>query len=254
MNLIEIAKAPKEQCINSFKENILNNFSLEYLTKLSSTGQLGLKYLRSIVLKIFLGVLSPNDNLEKWKEKLTYLREEYKIISDKIEKKQNYFEEKEKNEENFINNDIDINISTLRRNSILIKPLKKEKEAKELINLDLKRTFQELALFHDEKIINTLSNILFIWNSENEQFGYQQGMNDILSIIFLALYPYYFKNNLKEKNNNINTIIDNAEELYLFFNDEDELESDLYICFNYAMKKGINNFYSFEFNSKEKKE
>ena len=119
MNLIEISKAPKDLCINSFKENILNNFSLEYVSKLSSSGQLGLKYLRGMVWKILLGVLPPNDSLEKWKEKIIYLRKEYKIISDKIKKKQNYFEEKEKNEENFINNDdIDINISTSRRNTV----------------------------------------------------------------------------------------------------------------------------------------
>ena len=245
MNLIEISKAPKDLCIKSFKENILNNFSLEYVSKLSSSGQLGLKYLRGMVWKILLGVLPPNDSLEKWKEKIIYLRKEYKIISDKIKKKQNYFEEKEKNNERYSNN----SNNSLLIKSIYINPLREEKETKELINLDLKRTFQDLVLFHDEKIINILSHILFVWSAENEEFGYQQGMNDILSIIFLALYPYYFKNDLKEKNN---IIIDNAEELYLFFNDEDELESDLYICFNNAMKKGINNFYEFEFTSKEK--
>ena len=245
MNLIEISKAPKDLCIKSFKENILNNFSLEYVSKLSSSGQLGLKYLRGMVWKILLGVLPPNDSLEKWKEKIIYLRKEYKIISDKIKKKQNYFEEKEKNNERYSNN----SNNSLLIKSIYINPLREEKETKELINLDLKRTFQDLVLFHDERIINILSHILFVWSAENEQFGYQQGMNDILSIIFLALYPYYFENDLKEKNN---IIIDNAEELYLFFNDEDELESDLYICFNNAMKKGINNFYEFEFISKEK--
>ena len=84
-------------------------------------------------------------------------------------------------------------------------------------------------------------------------------MNDILSIIFLSLYPYYFPN--ENKNNNIesfvksndkNKIINKAEDIYLFFHDEDEFDSDLFICFNHVMKKGVKSFYDFEFESLEK--
>ena len=247
MDLLEIPKESKELCINAFKENILNNFNLENLSKLSSTGQLGQKYLRSIAWKIFLGVLSPNDSLEKWKENLAYDRTKYKILSDKIKKQQNFFEEEDKKKEAYNN---DIKTSILRQNSIVFNPFRPEKETKNLINLDLSRTFQELSLFHDENFRNKLGHILYVWSVENSDFGYQQGMNDILSIIFLALYPYYFKNDSNEKNDNMSK----EEELYLFFNDEDELESDLFICFNNAMKKGIDQFYEFEFSSKEKQD
>jgi hypothetical protein len=83
-------------------------------------------------------------------------------------------------------------------------------------------------------------------------------MNDILSIIFLSIYPYYFKNNDKNnfnienliKNNNYN-YIENAKNIYLFFHDEDELESDLFILFNSVMKKGVKSLYEFDFESKE---
>ena len=247
MDLIEIKKESKELCINSFKQNILNNFNLDNLSKLSSTGLLGHKYLRSMAWKIFLGVLSPNDTIEKWKENLTFFRTKYKILSDKIKKQQNFFEEEDKKKKAYDNN---IKTSILKQKSIVFNPFRPEKETKNLINLDLSRTFQELSLFHDENIKNKLSHILFLWSMENSDFGYQQGMNDIISIIFLALYPYYFKNNLNKKNN----VIDKSEELYLFFNDEDELESDLYICFNNAMEKGINQFYEFEFSSREKQD
>jgi len=247
MSLIEIPKESKDLCINAFKENILNNFNLENLSKLSSTGQLGQKYLRGIAWKIFLGVLSPNDSLEKWKEDLSYLRAKYKILSDKLKKQQNFFEEADKKKEAYNN---DIKTSILRKNSIVYNPFRPEKETKNLINLDLSRTFQEFALFRDENFRNKLSHILFLWSVENSEFGYQQGMNDILSIIFFALYPYYFKNNLNEKN----AVMNKEEELYLFFNDEDELESDLYLCFDKAMKKGIDEFYEFEFSSKEKQD
>lgn len=243
--LLEIPKAQKESCINSFRDDILNNFNFEKLSKLSSAGQLDNKYLRGIAWKIFLDVLPRNESLEKWKEIISYRRTEYKILSDKIKKQQDFYQEEDKKKEAY---NFDIKTSLLKENSMVFNPFRPEKETKELINLDLNRTFQEFSLFHDEEIKNKLGQILFLWSTENPDFGYQQGMNDIISIIFLALYPYYFKNDLKEKNN----IIDKAEELYLFFNDEEELYSDLYICFNNAMEKGIKHFYDGEFVSKEK--
>ena len=243
-NLIEIPKAPKESCINSFQKYILNNFNFDTISKLSSSGQLEHIFLRGMAWKIFLDVLPVNESIEQWKENLSYLRASYKIISDKIKKQQNFFEQEDKKKCEYNN---DVKTDFLRKNSIIFNPFRPEKETKNLINLDLSRTFKELSLFHDEKITNILSHILYLWSLENPDVGYQQGMNDIVSIIFLALYPYYFENDLTGNNANNNK----AEELYLFFNDEKELESDLYICFNNAMKKGIKQFYGFEFTSKE---
>ena len=257
MNLIEIPKKNKEDCINSFRNFILKDYSLDNLYKLSMIGELGEKNIRGMAWKIFMEVLPANDSIEKWIEKLQYLREEYKILSDKMTKKQNFFKKeeeikKEKEKENIIN----LNNIKIRKNSLLTNPYYEEKETKKLINLDLNRTFQELELFHNEEIKNKLSRILFIWNNENPNLGYQQGMNDILSIIFLCLYPYYFPN---EKKLSIESImkdkinkIKNSEILYLFFHDEEELESDLYICFNNIMKKGVISLYDFDFESKDK--
>ena len=256
MNLIEIPKKNKEDCINSFRNFILKDYSLDNLYKLSMIGELGEKNIRGMAWKIFMEVLPANSSIEKWIEKLKYLREEYKILSDKMTKKQNFFK---KEEENKKENIIDLNNIIIRKNSLFINPFHKEKEAKKLINLDLNRTFQELALFHNEEIKNKLSRILFIWNNENPDLGYQQGMNDIVSIIFLCLYPYYFPN--KEKKISIESIIkdkdrinkkENSEILYLFFHDEEEFESDLYICFNNIMKKGVKSLYDFDFESKDK--
>ena len=250
MNLIEIPKASKELCIKAFKENILNNFNLENINKLASTGQLDQKYLRCMAWKIFLDEISPKDSLDKWKEDIIYQRTEYKILSDKTKKQQEFFEEEDKKNTAY---NYDIKSSYLKNKSIVYNPFRPEKETRNLINLDLSRTLQELSLFHDENIKNKLSHILYLWSLENSNIGYQQGMNNILSIIFLALYPYYFKNDKNEENNIINyeEDKDEDEELYLFFHDEDELESDLYICFNKAMEKGIKILYESEFNSKE---
>ena len=259
MNLIEIPKKNIEDCINSFTNFILKDYSIDNLYKLSMVGELGEKNIRGMAWKIFMEVLPANDSIEKWIEKLQYLREEYKILSDKMTKKQNFFKKeeeikKEKEKENIIN----LNNIKIRKNSLLTNPYHEEKETKKLINLDLNRTFQELELFHNEEIKNKLSRILFIWNNENPNLGYQQGMNDIVSIIFLCLYPYYFPN---EKKLSIESImkdkdkinkIKNSEILYLFFHDEEELESDLYICFNNIMKKGVISLYDFDFESKDK--
>ena len=255
MNLIEIPKKNKEDCINSFANFILKDYSLDNLYKLSMIGELGEKNIRGMAWKIFMEVLPANDSIEKWIEKLQYLRQEYKILSDKMTKKQNFFK---KEEENKKENIIDINNIRIRKNSLVFNPYHEEKETKKLINLDLDRTFQELALFHNKEIKNKLSRILFIWDNENHDLGYQQGMNDILSIIFLCLYPYYFPNEKKISIESIIkdkvriNIIENSEILYLFFHDEEEFESDLYICFNNIMKKGVKSLYDFDFESKDK--
>jgi TBC1 domain family protein 5 len=256
MNLIEIPKKNKEDCINSFRNFILKDYSLDNLYKLSMIGELGEKNIRGMAWKIFMEVLPANSSIEKWIEKLKYLREEYKILSDKMTKKQNFFK---KEEENKKENIIDLNNIIIRKNSLLTNPFHEEKETKKLINLDLNRTFQELALFHNEEIKNKLSRILFIWNNENPDLGYQQGMNDIVSIIFLCLYPYYFPNEKKisiesimKNKDKINNKKENSEILYLFFHDEEEFESDLYICFNNIMKKGVKSLYDFDFVSKDK--
>ena len=81
MNLIEIPKKNKEDCINSFTNFILKDDSLDNLYKLSMVGELGEKNIRGMAWKIFMEVLPANDSIEKWIEKLQYLREEYKILS-----------------------------------------------------------------------------------------------------------------------------------------------------------------------------
>jgi len=160
MNLIEIPKKNKEDCINSFINFILKDYNIDNLYKLSMIGELGEKNIRGIAWKIFMEVLPANDSIEKWVEKLQYLREEYKILSDKMTKKQNFFKKEEENKKE----KKDLNNINIRKNSLLTNPYHEEKETKKLINLDLNRTFQEFALFHNEEIKNKLSRILFIWD------------------------------------------------------------------------------------------
>lgn len=52
-------------------------------------------------------------------------------------------------------------------------------------------------IFHYNKIKSNLGDILYIWIKENSDVEYQDGMNDILAVSFLVLYPCYFKNSKK---------------------------------------------------------
>ena len=61
-----------------------------------------------------------------------------------------------------------------------------------IINLDLSRTFQEISLFKEKNILTMLYNVLYIYTKENiNKNAYKQGMNEIISILFLSIYPYY---------------------------------------------------------------
>ena len=130
---------------------------------------------------------------------------------------------------------------------------------KDLIKLDLSRTYQELKLFHDEKIVTMLSNILLIWSKENIDLGYKQGMNDLLSIIFLAFYPFYYPNDTKNTKEDLikfssqfELAMKHSKDLYLFFNDENNFESDLYFTFNNLMKRGMKDLYCLTENEHKK--
>ncbi len=118
-----------------------------------------------------------------------------------------------------------------------------------IINLDIDRTFPTTKIFSNKKIKNIENSILLIWSSENKEIGYHQGMNEILAMIIYSLYPFYFKNNTKNFFDNFNNEILNDDlfkikkELYDFFHDEDELESDIYNLFNLIMNKGIKKLY-----------
>ena len=73
-------------------------------------------------------------------------------------------------------------------------------------------------------------------------------MNELVSMIYISLYPYYFS--FKEKNLDkneikkyLNDIDNNYEDIYLFLHNEDEIQSDIYYLFESLMSKGIKDLY-----------
>ena len=46
---------------------------------------------------------------------------------------------------------------------------------------------QEFALFQNHRVQICLKQVLYIWAMENPEYQYQQGMNEILAVIMVAL-------------------------------------------------------------------
>ena len=96
---------------------------------------------------------------------------------------------------------------------------------------------------------------MFAKNHKN--FSYRQGMNEILSIIISAMYPYYGKSPNSKYTPELfdkwaKNPVDNAKDIYYFFHDENEFGSDVNIMFeNLMIKYGLAKF--FEDESKDSK-
>ncbi len=95
-------------------------------------------------------------------------------------------------------------------------------------------------------------------------------MNEILAVLLFALYPFYFKLDLKNSknqdalnnlNNNllnlnlINIEKENQEkykEVYNFLHDQEEIASDLYFLFDAIMSKGVKDLFDTGNSNKKK--
>ena len=182
-------KAEKSNLNNSsniFKDEILlNENRLNNLLELAKNNKFDQKKeLRPLAWRLFLGCISPDKkSLEEWIDVIDSQRNEYKAklkkyCSIKKYKKKDplLIEEDNENEDILINQD----------NNMI------DKSIINLINLDLTRTHQSLDLFQSTKTKNILANILFIYSKENEDLPYGQGMNELISMLYICFYPYYF--------------------------------------------------------------
>ena len=238
MSLIETPKYPKKKCVDEFVHDLIQGNGVENFRKYSLNGELDKYHIRGMAWKIFMEVLPETETLEQWVESIDRLRKEYKTKAKSFLKTQKF------------KGDPLSGMAMDTSDSGTWNTYYADNDTKKLINLDLDRTFQELSIFHQTKIKSNLADILFIWNKENLDVGYQQGMNDILAVTFLGLYPCYFKNSKKLGKDDILKIsseqisaIQNAEDIYNFFHDEDELYSDLYYCFTKLMKRGLKELF-----------
>lgn len=231
--MININKKSLSDCVPAFANLILSENTLSILTENSFQGKISKILIRPTAWKIFLKVYPGEASLSDWITETIKSRDKYK------EKVQKYI-----NPKKIINDPLGGEQDCFF----------KDKEMRDLINLDLDRTYQELNLFHDTNVKTLLGNVLFIWSKENADLCYKQGLNDIVSLFFLAFYPYYFTNTSKASKEDLikysqdeANIKQHAEELYLFFHDENELQADLFLIFQQMLKNGIKNL--FELNT-----
>ena len=230
---------------NFYKHIILNKNITEDIISSCKNCDL-LKELRPTAWKLFLGIFPNNSDLIEWVEIVNKLRIKYN------KKKKKYFSFKKYKGDplstggNNTNKKSDKNFNTLYE----------ENELRRIINLDIARTYQNINLFCQENIKKLLLNILFIWSKENEDISYRQGMNDLVAILILCLYPYYFnsdENGIKPTKEEIINYINikdkkelykNSIKIFKYFHDEAEIECDLFYAFDSLMKKGMKNLFN----------
>ena len=241
---ITLEKFSKTKCIDSFKENVIfNPERVENLISFCIDSQVDEVLCRPIAWRLALDVVDKNKALSQWVDTINKQRLEYK------KKVKAYCSVKK-----FAGDPL----------GSAAKGGKKEKDnnwgvfhetnkLKDLINLDLSRTYQEIDLFQQVKIKNMLATILFVWAKENETPSYQQGMSDIIGVFFIAFYPYYCKNTTKPKltSQDIASFFldrqlteSHVDDIYTFFHDEDYLEADLYFVFDKMMQKGVKDLFN----------
>ena len=243
---IEIKKEDINSLSDNFYKNIVSNKDIETdIISLSKNGDLP-KELRPTAWKIFLGIFPNNSNIIDWFEIVSKLRIKYN------KKKKKYFSVKKYKGDPLSGGINNIN----KKNERNFNTLYEENELRRIINLDIIRTYQNINLFCQENIKKLLLNILFIWSRENDDISYRQGMNDLLAILILCFYPYYFPleddENKITKDEIINYInikdkkelYKNSLKIYKYFHDESEIECDLFYAFDSLMKKGMKNLFN----------
>ena len=182
-NLIKIEEEPQDPLSLSLKNFILhyNDPRKAILKDIENIKSCKLPYYeRDFIWLFFLGII-PFKHPSNWQKILTSERANY------LEIKQKYFTK-----------DIEVFISLTREKDTYNYDkygtiLKKEDfNLLNLIKMDVERTYQEKEIFTKDEIKKILISVLFIYAKENPQYGYKQGMNDILGVFLFVLDKNYF--------------------------------------------------------------
>ena len=226
-NLINIEEEPKDPLSLSVK-----NFTLHYkdpkkaiLKDIDNIKSCKLpEYERDFVWLFFLGII-PFKHPTSWQKILTTERAKYLTLKKK-----------------YVTKDIEDFINLKRENNTYKydeykKILNKEEfDLLNLIKVDVERTYQEKDIFQKEDIKQKLAYVLYIYAKENPQYGYKQGMNDLLGVFLYVLYKnYFYEDNFCE---------DNLSCFYAIFHSNNYfIEHDLFLVFTKFMNKGISEFF-----------
>ena len=235
-NLLSVEEEPVDPLLSSFK-----NFSLHYkdtkkaiLKDIESIKSSKLPdYERDFIWFFFLGII-PFKHPQNWQKILTAERAKY------LETKKKYFT---KDVQDFV--DLIREKDTYKYDEYKTILPKEDFETLNLIKIDVERTYQEHEIFTKEDIKQKLTSVLYTYAKENPQYGYKQGMSDILGVFLYVLY----KNYLYEDDFCRDTI---SCVYSIFHSNNIFIEHDLYIAFTKFMNKGISDF--FLYNTEKYKE
>ena len=233
-----------EQCMSNFRLLILNNIDdiKKMKTNLISSGKMShseKEFIRGFSWRVFLGTISIDDksSLKSW-------------IEDTISKR--------KSARKIIKSS---NVTKLKGDPLggLAKQENKDSEGWDsffnqsetikLIKFDVERTMPSEKLFQEPFIREIENTILKLFAKNHKKLSYKQGMNEVLSLLIYAMYPYYCKSPITKYTNEIvekwvKDPLENYKEIYHFFHDENELDTDVYYLMeNLMIKFGLAKFF-----------
>ena len=245
-------KLDMEECIKNFRVTILNNLTdINRLKKdLITSGKLAhidKTFIRGFSWMIYLGILPLNQkvSLKSWIDEITNQRKNVKKLI-------------KSNTVNKLKGDPLGGISTeTDKTNKQWNDFLTQSEIIKMIKFDVERTNPSEKLFKEPYIKDLETTVLSIFAKNHKEISYRQGMNEILSIIINAMYPYYGKSPNDKHTPELfdkwaKNPAENAKDIYYFFLDENEFGNDVLILFeNLMIKYGLAKF--FEDDSKDKK-
>jgi len=250
---VMLGLSPKsdEEVASSFREMLeREEVNLVKLRQLAITGKLMKNELRSLAWKLFLGYL-PSDTTG-WRDILTVKREGYEKLRQSHRRKPD-----EEEDDPNLNNPL-MDEADSKWNQYL-----KDNELIHTIELDLKRTYPELAFFACRRTRNQMLNILFTWCKSHSQISYRQGMHELLAPILLVnTAQRSFVNQQPSKCRGVGIDDEISDEpgtdeslsvpleLLRLAQDEAFVEHDAYFVFN-SMMSSMGQFYRHDHSKKE---
>ena len=117
----------------------------------------------------------------------------------------------------------------------------KDKELRDIIQKDIDRTMQDVDFFTSEHVKGQMFDILYLWAKDNNEFGYRQGMNEILAMVVHAIFEEVVDDSSLQIE--VEEEITNQQIVQLVFG-ESKAWADVYWLFDRIMALGIKNLYS----------
>ena len=231
--LPQYGKLDIEECIKNFRISVLNNLSdiPRIKTDLITSGKLSTcdkTTIRAFAWKIYLNVLTTNEkaSLKVWiDETMTQRKNVKKMI------RSNTINKLKGDPLGGLTSNSNSNSEQKEKDNSGWDDFITQSEIVKMIKYDVDRTMPNEKLFQEPSIREIETTILTNFAKSHKKIAYRQGMNEILSMFIYALFPYYTK-------------VDNAKDIYCFFHDENEFESDIYTIFdNLMVKFGLSKFF-----------